>query len=133
MFVDDGGGAASTAEVQSISASMNNFAQTAASGGFAVSETGGQALIATIDRLLDWIDSKGADLYTLRQRPQLGGSGGAKSVSPFAQKVATDSQGFLTVLQELQQSLVTAKQGITTAMGNYKEHDSSNAGTFQQV
>lgn len=130
MLVDDGGG---VAKAMSIKSSMDDFAQSAASGGFAVNETGGQALINAIDRLLDWIDGTGADLYTLRQRPQLGGSSGGKAMSPFTQQVATDQEGFLTVLQQLQESLVTAKQGIKTAMSNYREDDGTGAAKFAQA
>jgi hypothetical protein len=113
--------------------SMNQFAQAAANGGFTVNETGGQALIGAIDKLLDWIDSSGGDLVYLSQNPKLGGSSGGKTIAPFAQKVATDQQGFLTVLQQLQESLTTAKQGIKTAMKNYQEHDTTGAGKFQQA
>jgi hypothetical protein len=130
MLPDDGVDAAKAMDIKS---SMNDFAQAAASGGFTVNETGGQALITAIDNLLDWIDSSGTDLYMLRQNPKLGGSSGGKTVSPFAQKVATDHQGFLTVLQQLQESLTTAKQGIKTAMKNYQEHDATGAGKFQQA
>ena len=129
VLVDPGGGGAPA----NIKASMDDFAKSAATGGFAVNETGGQALIDAIDRLLDWIDGSGADLYTLRQNPKLGGSSGGKAMSPFAQKVATDQEGFLTVLQQLQQSLTTAKQGIKTAMNNYRENDATGAGKFLQA
>lgn len=127
MFKDpvDVGSASAT-----IKDSMNQFAQSAASGGFTVNETGGQALVTAIDNLLDWIDSSGGHLYTLRQNPKLGGSSGGKMVSPFAQKVATDQEGFLTVLQQLQESLTTAKQGINTAMNNYRDNDAGGATKF---
>jgi hypothetical protein len=131
VLVDPGGGGA--AQPANIKASMDQFAQSAASGGFTVNETGGQALIAAIDKLLDWIDGSGAHLYTLRQNPKLGGSSGGQTVSPFAQKVATDHQGFLTVLQQLQESLTTAKQAIKTAMKNYQETDATDRGKFIQA
>ncbi|TDQ05442.1 hypothetical protein [Labedaea rhizosphaerae] len=130
MLVDPGGGSVTPANIK---ASMDQFAQSAASGGFTVNETGGQALIAAIDKLLDWIDGSGTDLVYLAQSPKLGGSHGGKAISPFAQKVATDQQGFLTVLQQLQESLTTAKQGIKTAMKNYQETDATGRGKFIQA
>lgn len=132
MVVDpDTGGAVN--QVRSIKSSMDDFARSAASGGFAVNESGGQALISAIDQLLEWIGDSGANLFTLRQRPKLGGSAGGKAVSPFTQKVATDQEGFLTVLQQLQESLATAKQGIQTAMNNYRETDASGASKMSQA
>ena len=129
MLVDPGGGGA--AQPANIKASMDQFAQSAASGGFTVNETGGQALIAAIDKLLDWINGSALDMQMISQQPALGGSSGGKTVAPFAQKVASDHQGFTTVLGQLRESLSTAKQGIKTAMANYQENDHTGAGKFK--
>ena len=117
----------------SIVGSMNNFASTAAAGGFAVSETGGQAMLTAIRRMQDWYDGRMNDLQRLELELPLGDSHGARVVKPFNVQVATDQQGFLTQLRAFRESLDKAAEGITKAMENYHATDHGEGQRFQRT
>jgi hypothetical protein len=122
MF-DAGMGAA----VAAVAQGAKSFAEAAADGSFSVSDTGGRALLQAIHEMKDWIDSKAGHLNELTQTAQLGGSHGAQAMKPFLQNVASDQEGFITMLQAFRKSLNDAEQGIKDAMGNYHHMDSGVA------
>jgi hypothetical protein len=124
MYVDDAGGA----KVGStIGKAMGDFASGAASGAFAVNEQGGEALLAAIRDMADWVDSEYNKLYVVGQEAKLGDSLGAKVMKPYLQQVATDEQGFLPQLVAFRESLVKAEEGIRQAMANYQHTDQLNS------
>jgi hypothetical protein len=108
---------------------MKNFKESAASGHFAVSDQGGNALLQVIRMLRDYLAN--GDHGTLDQRPALGGSYGARAMSPFVQQVACDQQGFLPQLVRLQTVLDDAEYGVQQAMANYRQNEHSVAGSFR--
>ena len=116
-----------SAAVAGIAQGAASFAKAAADGSFAVSETGGRALLEAIREMRDWIDSQGNRLYLLQQQPQLGSSYGAETMKPYVQQVASDQQGFVTMLKAFRNSLDEAEQGINDAMGNYRHMDTGIA------
>ncbi|WP_156754498.1 hypothetical protein [Actinokineospora pegani] len=126
MYIDEGLGA----PLGKIGKAMDDFAGSAAAGQFAVNQSGGDALLAAIAELVEWIDSNVTALGVIEQRPRLGSSNAALVMAPYDQAVATDHQGFLTQLQALRQSLAKAEEGIRTAMANYRDVDQSNASTL---
>jgi hypothetical protein len=129
-MVDAGFGGAMAAAVQGIAQGAASFAKAAAEGSFSVSESGGRALLEAIREMRDWIDSQGGRLTLLQQQPQLGGSHGAATMKPFVQDVASDQQGFITMLQAFRDSLDQAEQGINTAMRNYHTMDTGIAKNY---
>lgn len=131
MYIDDG--ASSQAQPQSIMESMSAFAQTAASGEVEVSEEGGKGLIKVIDDFQEWIDQRSFQIRTLQQRRKLGTSNGAKVMEPFLQEVVNDGQGFITQLRALRESLNKAKEGIETAMANYRRTEEANRSSFKGI
>jgi hypothetical protein len=125
-MLDPGGGgiaAAIGAAAKSLQKSTADFAVQAAEGHFAVSEEGGRALLQAIREMRDWINGQDNRLYVLQQPPPLGGSHGAEAMKPFVQQVATDQQGFITMLRAFGDSLDQAEQGIRDAMNNYRNMD----------
>lgn len=130
MFIDEGGGGGSV-DFGSIGASMAAFKGAAASGSFAVNDTGGKALLTAIRSMRDWIDEGQFDLQSLAQTPPLGGSHGAQTMKTFVPQVATDGQGFLTMLMKFRDSLADAEQGINDAMRNYKAMDQRGTSKFK--
>jgi hypothetical protein len=132
MRIDDGGGSAEP-PAQSIMDSMNAFAQTAASGGFAVTDKGGKDLIQVIDDFQHWIDNQANLLTMLAQQRKLGTSNGAKVMAPYTLQVATDGQGFVTQLGALRDSLDKARQGIEKAMENYRKSDEGIKSAFKGI
>ena len=117
----------------SMAASMAGFANAASSGAFAVSPTGGQALINTIEAFQKWAASQRRQLDFISQEPMLGGSTGAAVMKPFSQQVATDGEGFVTQFQALLQSLDEAKQAIRKAMENYRDADEAGGATVHNA
>ncbi|MBP2322169.1 hypothetical protein JOF56_002554 [Kibdelosporangium banguiense] len=109
---------------------MKNFKESAASGQFAISESGGESLIKVIRMLQDWLE--GHDTGTLEQKPMLGGSYGAKVMAPFLQEIASDEQGFIPQLARLRDVLADAETGVHQAMANYRRTEHAVAGTYRR-
>ncbi|ONI70717.1 hypothetical protein ALI144C_49840 [Actinosynnema sp. ALI-1.44] len=132
---DDGGDSAAQPEISwdSIGASVASFANMAANGSFEVSETGGDALIKAIQRLREWATDQEVELADLTQPLPLGTSHTAHVMRPYVQQVAVDSQGFLTQLAQLQQSLHKAEEGIRSAMANYKATEEAKRAAFGNI
>jgi hypothetical protein len=136
MVIDPGGAAAAGAGAAAaagaaIGASMKSLAKAAASGQFAISESGGEALLATIREMKDWVRDRRVDLEELRQAPPLGRSHGADTMRQYVPQVASDDQGFLTMLLKFRDSLDDAEQGINDAIRNYKALDGRSADQFK--
>jgi hypothetical protein len=127
MLDPAGGGVAIGAAMASIAKQTASFANAAAEGHFAINENGGRALLQAIREMRDWINSQGDRLYQLQQQPPLGSSHGAETMKPYVQQVASDQQGFVTMLKAFGQSLDDAEQGIQEAMGNYRRMDTELA------
>jgi hypothetical protein len=119
-----------SAAVAGIAKGAADFAKAASEGSFAISERGGQALLEAIREMSAWIDSQGGRLNMLQQDPRLGGSHGAQTMRPYVQQVASDQQGFITMLQAFRVSLDQAENGIREAMTNYRSLDEGVAGKY---
>ena len=128
MYLSDGGGGG--AVVGGIAANVKNFATAAAAGAFSVNETGGQALLAAITRMSDWIDERAYEVTRLAQPAPLGRSEGAETMRPFLQEVAKDQEGFITTLEAFRESLNDAKRGIEAAMASYQNADTEFSAGF---
>ena len=115
----------------SMAASMMSLKQAAADGSFAVNETGGKALLVAIREMAKWVDENIADLDILAQQQPLGTSHGATAMKPYVQEVATDQQGFLTMLREFRTSLSDAEAGVLGAMSNYGQIETGIEGNFR--
>jgi hypothetical protein len=133
MYIDAGGGGQPEVGWDSIGASMTAFANMAASGGFEVNESGGEALLTAIRRMRKWASDQELTLADLAQPMPLGTSHAAEVMIPYVQQVATDDQGFLTQLARFQQSLQKAEEGILTAMANYKATEEAKRASFGTI
>jgi len=114
-----------------IAASMKAIRSLGADGHFAISESGGEALIQAFREMATWVDNNLGQLNLIAQEPPLGSSHGATTIKPYAQQVATDQQGFITMLKEFRKALADAELGVQDAMRNYEQIDSAKAKTFQ--
>jgi hypothetical protein len=110
---------------------MSGLLAAANDGSFSINETGGQALLQAIREMARWVDDNIGDLRLLAQQQPLGTSNGAEVIKPYLQDVATDQEGFLTMLQEFRASLTDAEAGVLGAMNNYRNIDHDVAGTYQ--
>lgn len=111
--------------------SMVSLKQAAADGQFAVNETGGQALLVAIREMAKWVDSNMSKLGTLARSQPLGSSHGAEAMKPYVREVATDQEGFLTMLQQFRASLEDAEAGVIGAMNNYQQIETTVEGKFR--
>ena len=126
MYIDEG----PSAPLDAIGKSMDNFAGSAAAGQFAVNQSGGDALLAAIKEMADWVNRERSRLVVLQQQPMLGSSNSAEVMKPYVQQVASDQQGFLTQLTAFANSLVKAEEGIRQAMSNYQNTDAANESKY---
>jgi hypothetical protein len=131
MQMADGGGGGAASPIDAIAQSMDMFAGAGASGGFTINETGGKALLQAIQGLRDWIDLNRGDLQFLAAQRKLGNSDAAMAMKPYMVQVASDGQGFLTMLLKFRESLDKAEQGVNAAMKNYRGTDQGSASQFK--
>ena len=113
-MLDDGGGGGGA---------FDQFANLAQSGGFAISASGGEALLQAIRALRDWIDEQSFSAQIMASQPKLGSSNGAEVMKPYMVDVATDERGFIPALAKLGTSLLKAEEAIRLAMNNYRDAD----------
>ncbi|HET9142034.1 hypothetical protein [Actinophytocola sp.] len=135
-MLDPGAGGpaiAGAAAGAAIGASMMQFAQTAASGGFAVNETGGQALLSAIRNMRDGIALIQSDWAFANRNIPLGQSHGANVMTKVDTDVGQDDQGFMPMLTRLMESLEAAEQGINDAMRNYQAMEEQGAARQQSI
>ncbi|WP_018681467.1 hypothetical protein [Actinokineospora enzanensis] len=126
MYIDEGRG-----PTGAVGTGMADFLQAAQSGSFAVNEQGGQALLTAIRNMIDWIDENQAGWRLLAQQPRLGSTNNAEVLKPFMVQVASDSQGFVTQMMAMRESLGKAQDAIRIAMANYKHTDSDAADSLK--
>jgi hypothetical protein len=126
-------GATIGAAMAGIGASFAEFAAGAASGAFAINQTGGQALLTAIRNMKDWVDDNRDLVQRKGAEPALGSSHGANVMRPFVARVATDDKGFIPMLLKFRESLDDAEKGINDAMKNYAEMDQRGVGRQQTV
>jgi hypothetical protein len=130
MLMADGGGIAGGVDAGAIADMMSPIKQAGASGSFTINETGGQALLQAFREMATWIDDNLGKINSLAQQPNLGGTHAAESLKPYMQQVATDEQGFITMLQSFRAALVDAEQGVIDAMNHYRNLDEGAASTY---
>jgi hypothetical protein len=118
---------------QSLVADANKLVDLAASGEFAINDEGGKSLIDAIDAFLHWISDKSSHIRTLEQTRKLGSGKGAEIMTEFLPHVAADGQGFVTQLNALKESLLTAKQAIRAAMENYQKTDEAVQANLRNI
>jgi hypothetical protein len=131
MYIDDSGGGGAV-DFGAIGASMKSFAKAAVSGAFAINpDTGGQALLNAITHMQNSLTEREGDFDLMALEPQLGTSHGAHTMRQFVPQVATDGQGFLTMLTKFKESLADAKTGIEAAIANYQDLEERGSGNMR--
>jgi hypothetical protein len=140
MLVADGGGAANAAKAAvvpeaqgfaGITEAVANLTSAAASGGFTISDDGGQKLISAINALHDKVEHHLSSSQMLGQEPKLGTTPAANTFKPFLATIATDQvQGAVPVLKKLRDDLASAAQAIQASMKSYQESDQSGGHTI---
>lgn len=126
MLADPGGGA-----FAGFTTAVDAIATYASSGGFGISQDGGQALINAIDELKSAVETALGHSSFLGQEPALGSTPAAGVYKPFLATVATDPvQGAVPALRKLQTDLTNAHAAIQRAMQNYQATEEHNTGIW---
>lgn len=124
-----GGGAGAFA---GISTAVDAIHLAAFSGGFGISQNGGQALLNAIDELHTAVTAAIRKSNQLRSEPPLGTTPAANVYKPFLATVASDpAQGAVPVFMKLQTDLNNAHDAIKKAMQNFQQNEQHNMGTFK--
>jgi hypothetical protein len=127
MFAPETGGGGGSAGFQGITTAVDSLVA-AGSAGFALSENGGQPLIAAIQSLQAEVRSALGKSKQLEAQPPLGNTPNAKVYKPFLATIASDpDQGAITVLRKLQDDLNRAEAVVKQAMKNFDEADTGSA------
>ena len=127
MLVDPGGGSA----FAGITTAVDAISRAASSGGFGISENGGQALINAIDDLKTAVMNALRNASELEKQPALGSTPAANVFKPFLATVASDPvQGAIPALKKLQTDLNNAHTAIQQAMKNYQATEQANTGIW---
>jgi hypothetical protein len=92
----------------------------AAGTGFKLDPEAATALIASCDESLRVLDGLTGDLIQVREAPKLGGTRGARTVSSFTQKVASDPQGIAAAVVSLKGTITQMRQAYLKAVANYQ-------------
>ncbi|WP_440899579.1 hypothetical protein [Actinosynnema sp.] len=112
--------------IKSMTAGMANLKQVAASGGFAITESGADAYIQAINHSLEELGSAVMSARDLTQATQLGTSPDGVAMSRYNLESATGGPGTIGVipaLQELIKTLVEAREAMELAKRNYRNVD----------
>ena len=128
MLADPGGAGDAIA---SMGSSIDAIFTAANSGGFGISENGGQELLNAIDDLKTAVETALRDSSELQKQPALGSTPAANTYKPFLATIASDPvQGAIPALRKLQTDLVNAHAAINKAMQNYQETEQANTGIW---
>ena len=102
-----------------MSGSATNLVASAGTG-FKLDPEAATALIASCDESLKVLDGITQHLMTVREAPKLGATNGARTVSSFTQKVATDPQGIAAAVLNLQGTITQMRHAYQKAVANYQ-------------
>ncbi|MFF5095059.1 MULTISPECIES: hypothetical protein [Actinosynnema] len=117
------------ATIKSMTANMTSLKQSAASGGFAITESGADAYIQAIDNALTSLADTMFTTQTLAQETQLGTSPDGIAMSRYNLESANGGPGtvgIIPALRELITALTEAREAMEQAKRNYQEVDEPN-------
>ncbi|WP_245554593.1 hypothetical protein [Actinosynnema mirum] len=115
--------------IKSMTANMASLKQSAASGGFAITESGANAYIQAIDNALDSLGDVMGRTQVLSQATPLGTSPDGIAMSKYNVENATGGAGTIGVipaLQELTKALTEAREAMEQAKRNYQNVDAAH-------
>ncbi|WP_232519748.1 hypothetical protein [Actinosynnema pretiosum] len=121
--------------IKSMTANMTSLKQSAASGGFAITESGADAYIQAINNALDSLGSMMFNVQILNQETKLGTSPDAIAMSRYNLENVQGGPGtigLLPAIQELIKALTEAREAMEQAKQNYQSVDQSNQMNYPQ-
>ena len=124
-----------TAELNQQAAAMQASAQSlkaAAGTGFHIEPEAAATLIKACQDSLHELDLLQRYLLEISQAPKLGQTPGAKVIAAFTQDVATDPQGMVPAITNLEKTLQAMMQAYQQASTNYQETEAIIAQSLKQ-
>jgi hypothetical protein len=92
----------------------------------------GEALLNTLNHVLDELDDAGRDLSTIVRPTKLGRTDGAQVISQFNEAVAVSgARAFAPAHKQFRQSVATVAQAVRIAMDNYTRNELRSARSFR--
>ncbi|MGM1061074.1 hypothetical protein [Saccharothrix sp. Mg75] len=128
-------GAWSVQSMQAMTANMQGLKAAADSGSFAISQSGAEAYLKAIDSALMDLQKLDNNLSHLQQRAKLGTSPDAEAITRYNQESVeggAGTTGIVPAINQLRSALTEARQAIQKAIENYREVDTSAAGTYNR-
>ncbi|HEX4702264.1 MAG TPA: hypothetical protein VH352_09080, partial [Pseudonocardiaceae bacterium] len=116
--------AAQIAEINQQAVQMQSSAKgfvAAAGTGFHIEPEAAAILIKSCQDSLEELRHLDMHIATIAMAPLLGTTPGAKVISPFTQRVATDEQGMLPAIESLKKTLADMITAYRKASTNYAE------------
>ncbi|WP_086667499.1 hypothetical protein [Lentzea kentuckyensis] len=105
---------------------LNSLKAVGAAGGWAINETGGQALITAAQDLHDELTELLNQTDQLAEELPLGTTPAAQVFKPYQATVASDPhQGMIIVLKKLQEQALEFRTEVEKAMAAYESADQS--------
>jgi hypothetical protein len=123
-----------TAEINQQAAAMQASAQSlkaAAGTGFHLEPEAAATLIKSCQDSLHELEMLQFHLGNISQAPKLGETPGARVIAPFTQNVATDPQGIIPAISNLQHTLEAMEQAYRQASTNYQETEAIIAASLK--
>ncbi|WP_130346272.1 hypothetical protein [Herbihabitans rhizosphaerae] len=122
------------AELEHIKQQGAQFKALAEAGGFGVNEAMGNAYIGAINRMLDRIDQRiGTAGRSMANEPQLGHSYAAREVRKVAVEAATDPNGLVTRMTQVQQTLIDFRAAVEIAKRQYHNIEEEQARQMKRL
>lgn len=121
--------------MQAMTANMVGLKQAAESGSFAISQEGAEAYLKAIDNAQRDLQRMTGDLQILRQETKLGTSPDGTAMARYNQESVeggAGTAGIVPAVEQLRVALEEARLALQKAIENYREVDSSNAGTYNR-
>jgi len=122
------------ASVSGFGDALSSLKAVGAAGGWAINESGGQALISAATDLYDELGEHLDDARRLGQELPLGTTPAAQVYKPYQATVATDPhQGLIPVLTKLREEALEFRTEVEKAMAAYKSTDESSQQGIKQA
>ncbi|KOX35002.1 hypothetical protein ADK67_00075 [Saccharothrix sp. NRRL B-16348] len=121
--------------MQAMTASMVGLKQAAESGSFAISQEGAEAYLKAIASAQQDLQKMDVALQILRQETKLGTSPDGTAMARYNQESVeggAGTAGIVPAVEQLRVALEEARLALQKAIENYREVDSSNAGTYNR-
>jgi hypothetical protein len=117
-------------QAAAMQASAQNF-KAAAGTGFHLEPEAAATLIKACQDSLHELEGLQNELKTIALAPKLGQTPGAMMVAPFTRDVATDPQGMIPAINNLQHTLEAMEQAYRQASTNYQETEAIIAASLK--